>query len=351
LKAAFFTGDREVEVRDIPKPKPGIGEVLIQMKASGICGSDVNPAFTPYQRPCADLTEQDKTIVRGHEPCGIVAELGPSARNVKVGDRVIVHHYFGCGKCKYCLAGWRQMCIESVARGHNLTMGIHVDGGHEEFMVCMDSSAVPLPDGMSFEEGACCACGTGTAYQAMKRLAPSGMDTLAVFGQGQVGASVTLLAKAMGARIIAVDTVGERLELAEQLGADETVNASQVDPVEAIKDLTGGEGAEATIDCTGKEAARVNVLKSTRPWGRACFVGEGGTATFEMTPQIVHRQLTIYGSWTFSTHVLAEAAKFIVDHGVPLKNMIKYRFPLEKAAEAYHTFEAGAPGKVVIIFG
>ena len=217
-------------------------------------------------------------------------------------------------------------------------------------MLCPDTACVRLPDEMSFEEGAACACGTGTAYQALRRVAPSGMDTLAVFGQGPVGASVTLLAKAMGARVIAVDTVAERLELGKRLGADETVNASQVDPVEMIKDLTKGEGADVTIECSGAEVARVNTLKSAKVWGRACFLGIGGTATFEITPQIIFKQITIYGSWTFSTHVLAEAANFIVDHKVPLKDLITHRFPLAKAAEAYELFATGKTGKIAFVW-
>ena len=335
-----------MEIRDIPKPEPGPEEVLIEMKASGLCGTDIKVgAVSPYPKPRAQVTEEERNIVCGHEPCGVVAELGSCARNVKVGNRVIVHHYLGCGKCKYCLTGWTHMC----ARGAKI-MGFNAPGGHEDFMLSPDKACVPLPDEMSFEEGACCACGTGTAYQALQRLAPSGMDTLAVFGQGPVGASVTMLAKAMGARVIAVDTVPERLELGKRLGADQIVNASEIDPVQVIKELTKGEMADATLECTGVQEARVNTLKSTKIWGRACFVGGGGTATFEMSPMIIYKQITIYGSWTFSTHVLAEAAKFIVDHKLPLKDLITHTFPLAKVGEAYKLFETGKTGKIVIVW-
>ena len=347
MRAAFFAGDRKVEIREVPRPKPGMGEVLVRMKASGICGSDIG--FTPYRKTSNELGEEQKNLIRGHEPCGVVEELGPCARNVKPGDRVIVHHYFGCRQCEPCLGGWTQMCEEGVRRGHGLVMGIHVNGGHADYVVALDTSCVPLPEAVSFEEGAWLACGAATSYQALTRLEVSGRDTLAIFGQGQVGLSATALARAMGARVIALDAVVERLEFSKQAGADETVDVGQADAVQAILDLTGGRGADATLECSAVEEARVNCLKSTKDWGRACFVGELGKATFEMTPQIIHKQLTIYGSWTFSTHSLRDAARFVAEHAVPLKDFISYILPLEKADEAYQLFEEGKPGKMVLV--
>ena len=217
-------------------------------------------------------------------------------------------------------------------------------------MVCADRVCIPLPDELTFEEGASCACCTGTAFQALKRLAPSGRDTLVVFGQGPVGLSVNILAKAIGSRVIAIDTITERLELGKRLGADEVVNTGTADPVTAVRELTGGEGADVAVDCTGVEIARINTLKSARIWGRVCFLGEHGTATFEMTPQIIHKQLTIYGSWTFGRQVLTELTDFIVKRKVPLKDTITDRFPLAQAEEAYKLFDKGKTGKVVFVW-
>ena len=340
MKGAVFTGDRRVEVIDLPRPEPGPTEVLVEIKASGLCGSDLRH----YRRSGSEMSERERTVVRGHEPCGVVTELGTCARNVQVGDRVMVHHYSGCGKCKYCLTGWPQLCGPSY-----VLYGSTAPGGHQDYMVCPDMACVPMPDQLSFEEGASCACGTGTAYQALKRLGPSGLDTLAVFGQGPVGLSVTLLAKAMGARVIAIDTIGERLALARQFGADAVVDAREVDPVVAVQELTDGEGAEATMDCTGVEVARVNCVKAAKLWGRVCFVGEGGTATFEMSPQIIHKHLTIYGSWTFSTHGLAEVARFIIERKLPLRETITHTFPLTEANRAYQLFDTGTTGKIALL--
>jgi 2-desacetyl-2-hydroxyethyl bacteriochlorophyllide A dehydrogenase len=339
VKGVIFSGDRGLEIVDLPKPRPGSGEVLVEMKASGVCGSDLRR----YRRSAGEIPERERRLVRGHEPCGVVVEVGAGARNIRVGDRVMIYHYKGCGHCKHCRAGWEHLCLNGFD-----TYGMSgLDGGHQDYLLCHDAACVPMPDGLGFEEGACCACGTGTAYQALRRLAVSGLDTLAIFGQGPVGASGTMLAKAMGARVIAVDTAAERLELAREVGADEVVDASREDAVAVIKEMTGGEGAEATMDCTGAEVARVNCLLAAKVWGRVAFVGEHGKATFDMTPQIIHKQLTIHGSWTLSAGLLAEVGQFVVDRKVPLKNLISHRFPLARAAEAYELFDAGRTWKVV----
>ena len=178
----------------------------------------------------------------------------------------------------------------------------------------------------------------------------SGRDTLAIFGQGPVGLAATQLGAAMGARVIAVDPLPERRDLAQQLGAAAVVDSSAAAAAEAIRDLTRGEGADATLDCTGHPEARANCAKAARPWGRACFVGEHGTATFDMTPDVIHKQLTMYGSWTFSTVLLAECAQFAVERGVRLGNVFTDSFTLDQAEPAFRKFAARGMGKGVFLF-
>jgi threonine dehydrogenase-like Zn-dependent dehydrogenase len=205
-----------------------------------------------------------------------------------------------------------------------------------------------MPEGLSYEEGAACACGTGTAYDAVKKLNVSGRDTLAIYGQGPVGLSATLFGVATGARVIVVEPVAYRRDLAKRLGCEVAIDPRETDPVEAIRGLTHSEGADATLDCTGIPEPRVNMIRSARIYGRACFVGEGGQTSFDVSRDIIHKQLTIYGSWTMSTVSLAEVANYVVNHKVPLSKIITHRFPLEQAAEAYKLFESGQTGKVVI---
>jgi threonine dehydrogenase-like Zn-dependent dehydrogenase len=304
------------------------------MKASGMCGSDL----TPYRGAPPQLP-----VVRGHEPCGVVVARGTSVQEneAPIGARVMVHHYSGCEQCKYCRVGYAQLCIKG---GHKV-YGANANGGHAQYMLSKAFMLVPLPDEMTFEEGASVSCGTGTAYLALKRLDVSGRDTLAVFGQGPVGLSATMLAKAMGARVIAVDLSEERLQLAKEFGADVTINGNEVDPVAAIKDLTHGEGAETALDCTGQATARVNAVRSAQTWGRVCFVGEGNTTTFEISPDIIHKQLTIHGSWTFSSVGQAECARFIVDRKLPLSKLLTHRFTLDEAESAYKLFDTQTTGK------
>ena len=178
----------------------------------------------------------------------------------------------------------------------------------------------------------------------------SGRDTLVVYGQGPVGLSATLLGAAMGARVIAVDINAARLAMAREHGASEVIDSSQTDPVRAVQDLTEGEGADASIDCTGNAEARAQTVRSTRVFGRACFVGEGGTVTLEPTPDIIHRHLTLYGSWTFSTFLLEDAAKFVASRHVPLRKIITHARPLDEIATTYRLFEGGEPGKCVVTF-
>ena len=339
MRGIVFLGERELELREFSDPSPGPREVVVEIRASGMCGSDL----PPYRAPRAQLRE----VIRGHEPCGVVVARGSAVEEgeAPIGQRVMVHHYSGCGQCKYCRVGYAQLCV----KGGHLVYGATTHGGHAGFILVKPYMLVPLPAELSFEEGASISCGTGTAFDALRRLNVSGRDTLAVFGQGPVGLSATLLAKAMGARVLAVDFSPERLQLAGDFGADATLNPADGDVVQAIRELTHGEGATTTLDCTGNPEARVNAVRSASMWGRVCFVGEGNTATFDVSPDIIHKQLTIHGSWTFSSVGQAECARFIVDHDLGLERLLTHRFKLEDAADAYKLFDTQTTGKGVFV--
>jgi L-iditol 2-dehydrogenase len=332
MRGIIFTGNRQLELRHFPDPVAGPGEAVVKMRASGLCGSDLRP----FRGPNA------QTTISGHEPCGEVAELGAGVSGLHRGQPVIVHHYSGCGLCKYCRIGYEQLCIQ----GHK-TYGFGTHGGNADYLLVPARTLLPLPDGLSFDGGAAVACGTGTAYMALKKLDVSGRDTLAIFGQGPVGLSGTLLGKAMGARVIAIDVTAARLKLATTLGADATIDASTVDPIVVIRELTGGEGADATMDCTGNATARDQAVQSARIWGRVVWVGEGGTVTLDVSRDVIHKHLTIHGSWTFSTIGMDECARYVVDRQVPIERLITHRYTLDQAAEAFATFDAGATGKCV----
>jgi threonine dehydrogenase-like Zn-dependent dehydrogenase len=341
MRGLVFLGDRELAIRDFPDPIPGPREVVVQIKASGMCGSDLKH----YRMPKSD--KPSRLVIGGHEPCGVVIARGDAVGDdeARIGERVMVHHYSGCGRCEHCRVGYSQMCIAGYR-----SYGANAHGGHAELMLVTPAMLVPLADELSFEAGAAVACGTGTAYLALKRLEVSGRDTLAIFGQGPVGLSGTMLANEMGARVIAVDLSEERLALGRELGADVTVNPRDRDPVAAIRELTHGAGASVTLDCTGSSDARVAAVKSARQWGRVCFVGIGGPTAFDITSDIIHKQLMIYGSWTFSTVGQAECARFVVDRQLPIERLLTHRFHLDEAHDAYQLFDTQTTGKGVLVF-
>src|ERR671930_2075102 len=247
MRGAVFLGDRRVELRSFPDPTPGEGEVVISMKASGLCGSDLKFYRSPAgaAQAALGLGTLAEPFIGCHEPCGVVVARGPgvSEREAPTGQRVMDHHYAGCGVCAHCRTGWSQLCRAGIT-----VYGVTAHGGHADYLKVPARTLVPLPEELSFAEGAAVACGTGTAYSALKRMKLCGGDTLAVFGQGPVGLSATVLGVAMGARVIAVETSAERMKLAKEFGADAVIDASREDPVDALKDLTNGQGVDLALD-------------------------------------------------------------------------------------------------------
>jgi threonine dehydrogenase-like Zn-dependent dehydrogenase len=217
-------------------------------------------------------------------------------------------------------------------------------------MKCPARTLVPLPDELSFETGAAISCGTGTAWGALHRLGLQGDHSIAIFGQGPVGLSATQLASAMGARVIALDTSPERLARAKEFGADVLINPKETnDVVGAIRDATRGLGAHLSLDASSSPAARRQAVQCVRTWGKACYVGEGDTVTLEVSPDMLRRQVTIIGSWTFSTVGQAECARFVADRGIEVDRLFTHRWTLEQADEAYRLFDTQTTGKGVIL--
>ncbi|MGD2140043.1 MAG: zinc-binding dehydrogenase [Burkholderiales bacterium] len=348
MKGVVFPGNRQLEILDFPDPTPGPGEVVLEIKASGMCGSDLK-----FYRPVGGasalgLGDLSGPIIAGHEPCGVVAAVGPNVpeNQAKVGMRVMQHHYRGCGVCEHCSTGWMQLCVEGVKEVYGATG----HGAHAKYMKCPARTLVPLPDELSYEAGAAISCGTGTAWGALHRLDLQGDQTIAVFGQGPVGLSATLLAAEMGARVIALDTEEHRLQRAREFGAEELINPKETkDVVQAIRDLTHGRGAHASMDCSSAPIARLQAVQCVRTWGKACFVGEGDSVTLNVSNDMLRRQVTIIGSWTFSTVGQAKCAEYVADREIVLDRLFTHRWKLEQAKEAYELFDKQTSGKGVIL--
>lgn len=336
MRGVVFIGNRELRTQEFPDPSPGPGEAVIRIRASGLCGTDLH----------AYRSGNPSQMISGHEPCGVIAELGRGAPSgLKLGDRVMVHHYRGCGVCENCAMGYEQLCVS----GGIVYGGGSGHGANADYMLVPARTLVHLPDELSFEEGAAIACGTGTAWNGLRKMDVSGRDVVAVFGQGPVGLSGTLAAKAMGAQVIAVDIVQSRLELALQLGADHTVSINEPNSVAAIKELAGAGGVSAALETSGNPEARSSVLDVLRPFGRCCYVGIGGPATINFDRDVIFKVARIFGSWTFSKSELIEAARFMVEAKVPLGKMITNRYKLDAAEEAFRQFDSASTGKCVFI--
>jgi threonine dehydrogenase-like Zn-dependent dehydrogenase len=346
MRGVTFLGERKLELAEFPDPVPGPGDAIVAIKASGMCGSDLKPYRASGGSAALGLGKVSGPVIAGHEPCGVVAAVGSAvdARTARIGARVMVHHYSGCGTCRHCRTGWTQMCA-----GGSVVYGITGHGAHAAFMKVPAQTLVALPDELSFATGAAISCGTGTAYQALRRMQLAGGDTIAIVGQGPVGLSATQLAVAMGARVIALDVGVERLSRAGEFGADALINPETDDPVAAIKALTHGAGADLTLDTSGTPDGRLIAVRGARPWGTACFVGEGGDVTIDVSPDMLRKQLTIIGSWTFSTTVQSDCARFVADRKIDVEHLFTQRWQLTQADEAYRLFDRQTSGKGVFL--
>jgi threonine dehydrogenase-like Zn-dependent dehydrogenase len=348
MKGLVFRGNRKLELLDFPDPTPGPGEVVLEIKASGMCGSDLKFYRAADATAALGLGAISGPLIAGHEPCGVVAAVGPdvSPKQARIGQRVMQHHYRGCGACDHCNTGWMQLCVDGVAEVYGATG----HGAHARYMKCPARTLVPLPDELSFSAGAAISCGTGTAWGALKRLDLSADQTIAVFGQGPVGLSATLLAAQMGARVIALDVNDARLARAREFGAHHLINpARDGDVVQAIRDLTHGRGAHASLDASSSPTARADAVRCVRTWGKACFVGEGDSVTLDVSPDLLRRQVTLMGSWTFSTVGQAACAEYCADRGIDLDRLFTHRWRLDQAEEAYTLFDKQSDGKGVIL--
>src|SRR5437763_1485226 len=263
MRAVTFLGDRKLAFMDFPDPSPGPGEAVLEIKASGMCGSDLKFYRATGGAATLGLGKVSGPIIAGHEPCGVIAAIGGGVpeRRGRVGDRVMVHHYTGCGTCEHCLTGWSQMCING-----SIVYGATGHGAHARYMRVPAHTLVPLPESLSVATGAAISCGTGTAFGALRRMNLSGRDTIVIVGQGPVGLSATQLAAAMGARVIALDVSAERLQRAKEFGADILIDPKSDDPIAAIKQTTHGLGADLSLDTSAAPEGRLAAVRSVRAW-------------------------------------------------------------------------------------
>jgi threonine dehydrogenase-like Zn-dependent dehydrogenase len=343
-KGAFLPGNSTVIFKDVEFPTPGHGEVLIKMKSSTICGSDIRAI---YREHLGKGPEGYQNKICGHEPSGQIISCGPGMKRFKEGDRVVVYHISGCGCCNDCRRGYMISC-KSPSRA---AYGWQRDGGMAEYMIAEEKDLVLLPDELTYTDGAQIACGFGTVYEGLEKIGISGNDAVLVTGLGPVGLAALMLAKAMGAqKLVGIDTVPERCQIAKDLGLVDEVFVSGPDTLEKVMAVTKGMGFEKTVDCSGHTSGRQLCIRATRQWGKMVMIGEGGTVEFNPSPDIIHDQKTIYGSWVTAIWRMEELVERIVRWGIHPEDLVTHRFTLDQAPEAFALMAEGKCGKVAVVF-
>ena len=345
MQGLILPGNSSVEYREFEIPEPRYGQVLVEMKASSICGSDIRAIYRAHLGKGPEGYQPG--TISGHEPCGKIVKIGEGCKQFKVGDRVVIYHISGCGVCEDCRHGYMISCTGEFRAGY----GWQRNGGHAPYLLAEENICIALPDSLSYIDGALCACGTGTSYEALCKVALSGNDRLLVIGLGPVGLAAAQLGKAMGAtHVIGVDMSPARRELALSLGLVDDAFAADDTALTNIKDATKNKGCEVSIDCSGSSAGRLLALQGTRHWGRVVFVGEGNTVEFDVSQLLIHPQITIFGSWVTSTKRLEELVERLDRWGVHPDATCTHRLPFSEAAHAYDLADKGQVGKVCLVF-
>ena len=351
MTGVILPGDGTVAFREFPVPEPGPGQVLVKVRASSICGSDIRAIYRAHLGKGPEGYAAG--TIAGHEPAGDVVRTGPGCRDIKAGDRVVVYHITGCGVCRDCREGYMISCRSNE---HRAAHGWQRDGGHAPFMLTEEHACVRLPDSLTYVDGAFCACGFGTVWEALNRMGVCGGHSLFVTGLGPVGLAAAMLGRALGAKqVLGTDISDSRRCAAADKGLVDRAfdaGAGNKEIIEQVRRLTGGRLCERTMDCSGSPSARVLALACTREWGRCAFVGEGGNVDFDVSPMLIHPQITLYGSWVTSTRHLEDLVDFLDRHGLhPSETSAPSVFlPLSEAAQAYDLADKGQTPKVCIVF-
>jgi propanol-preferring alcohol dehydrogenase len=341
VKAILLPGSGAVEVIEHATPEPGSHDVVVRVRASALCRSDMS--LYDGDPVVGGAAAGTGSVIPGHEPAGEVSAVGSAVRNVAEGDRVAVYLAVGCGHCPWCDRGYRMLCREWQCIGFDL------DGGDAEYIRIPAVNCLPIPDDMTFEVAAVSTDMIGTQYSTQKRLGVSGMDTVAVSGVGPMGAAAILVAKARGAHVIAIDRIDSRLVMAAELGADHVIDARDDEIAAELRQATGGSGVDVGIECSGDPDGQNALMDAIRPLGQVAFIGESRRTTINPSDQFLRKMLTAIGGWYFATWEYPEIASFITANDIPVQKLITHRFSLDEAEEAFRAFDSRETLKAVFV--
>ena len=341
MRAAIMTGLRApLQIAALPDPTPPPGGVVLRVLACGICRSDwhiwggARPLSFPH--------------VLGHEYCGEVVATGAGVTRWKAGDRVIAPFILACGTCPDCQSGQQTICA-----GQQIP-GIRAQGAYAEYLSVpfADTNLAALPEGLDEAVAAGMGCRVTTAWEALTgRAALAPGEWLAVFGSGGVGLSAVMLGRALGARVVAVDVVQDKLDHALAHGAEAVVNAAQEPAFEGVRRATGG-GAHVAVEALGLPQTAGDALKSLRPLGRMVQIGmPAGEHTTQALPwdALYFGQLAVFGTRGMAGRRYPELFSFLRATGLDLSPLIARRVPLSAAGAELAAFDGPTPPGVAVI--
>lgn len=340
MKEVVITAPRQFEVREAPIPKPGDGEVLIQMKAAGVCGSDFH----------LFLGENPNAVyprIPGHENAGLIVEVGKNVSSVKPGDHVVVDLVVACGHCPQCLRGRRNICRTVKARG------AAIDGGWREYFVVPEHEVYLLPSDLPFRDAALIEP-FAIGGHCTTRAQVTGEDLVLVLGSGTIGAVILQTCKQKGCKVICADINESSLERARKYGADYVINVKKEDLRARVQEITDGYGVDVIFDSAGYPGSLTTVLQTGIPTNGARVIPMGFcTNQEEITQAMINiRELSIIGSRMSSGQFEPTIQRF-KNKKVILDGMVSHYIPFDQIAQVFDYIEHPRKDmkKMVILFG
>ena len=322
------TGDSRTTIIDTTDPVPGPGEVVVKAAVSALCGSELKG----YR---GDGMPEGNS---GHEAVGTVIALGDGVTCLEIGTRVGASAIAGCGDCAECSHGRYTWCA-----GHRYYGNMHATR-----FLAGANACYPLPDDVPWDAGVLLTGdGLGVPTHTSAKIASPDIETVAVFGVGPIGLGNVLLQAHLGRHVIAVDITDARLEIAQRLGAADIVDASAVDVAEAVREITGGVGADACVEAAGREASVLACFDAVRTGGIVVFNGEQGPVPLSPSSHFIRRDITAVGGWYYHFSEIPRMMEFY-RNGLSVRDMISDCFPFDEAKAAFETFAAGESGKVIL---
>jgi L-iditol 2-dehydrogenase len=346
MKALVLTEPGKFAIQEVADPQPGPFEVLCRIRAVAICGSD--PEI--IRGDLAGTWPPHYPFIAGHEWSGEVAGVGEGVLDFKVGDRVAGEAHKGCGHCRNCLAGHYNIC-ENYGRsetGHR-HYGFVTQGAYAQYNVYSIKSINKLPDNVSFQEGALVDTAGVTLHgMELSGVTPGGVAV--IIGPGPIGLIAMRFARLLGAARIVVVGRGTRLQAADRLGANETFNFEEQDPVAKVRDFTAGLGADEVFECSGAKGTFNQAVRMVRKGGKIALLGVPPDHVMEELPfkYIVHNEIAIFGSRA-NPNVSRKIISLVSSGQLVIKDLITHSYPLEDFAQALDTFVNRREGAIKVV--